>query len=129
MTFEDNTIYQTSLTSIPHYTLLECVLGLCFTVITILLQLPYEYIDNNPVPTVIFKGRPKTFHAFILCIIFAFSGATNALVAFNKSRFSRFCGYYAMASMASALDFLSSRMLRLTQSSPQAFGYGRDKKY
>ena len=106
MTFEEKTIYQTSLASIPNYTLLECVLGLCFKVITILLQLPYEYIDNNPIPTIVFKGRPRTFHAFITCIIFAFSGATNALVAFNKSRFSRLCGYYAMASMASALAIL-----------------------
>nr|KYP48304.1 hypothetical protein KK1_029996 [Cajanus cajan] len=106
MTFEEKTIYETSLASIPHFTVLECVLGLCFTVITILLQLPYEYIDNNPVPTVIFKGHPRIFHAFIICIIFAFSGSTNALVAFNKSTFSKFCGYYAMASMASAMAIL-----------------------
>ncbi|KAL2349067.1 hypothetical protein Fmac_003067 [Flemingia macrophylla] len=106
MTWEGKTIYQTPLASIPYYTLLECVLGLCFTVITILLQLPYEYIGDNPVPTVIFKGRPRTFHAFITCIIFALSGSTNALVAFNKSTFSRFCGYYAMVSITSALAVL-----------------------
>ncbi|KAK7307006.1 hypothetical protein VNO77_39685 [Canavalia gladiata] len=106
MTFQEKTIYQTSLASIPHYTILECVLGLCFTVITILFQLPYEYINENPVPTIIFKGHPTTFHAFIICIIFALSGATNALVVSNKSRFSIFCGYYAMASMASAFGIL-----------------------
>ena len=109
MTFQERTIYQTPLppfASIPLYTILECILGLCFTVITILLQLPYEYIDENPVPTIIFKGRPTTFQAFVVCIIFAFSGATNAIVASNKPRFARFCGYYAMASMASALVIL-----------------------
>ncbi|KAJ1412060.1 hypothetical protein SESBI_20700 [Sesbania bispinosa] len=106
MTFEEKAIYQNTLTSIPHYTILEIILGLCFTAINILLQLPYEYIDKNPVPTVIFKGRPTTFHAFLICIIFAFSGATNALVAYNKSGFARFCGYYSMVSMASALAIL-----------------------
>lgn len=106
MTFEENTIYQTSFASIPHYTILESILGLCFTVITILIQLPYEYIDKNPVPTVIFKDRPTTFHAFLICIIFAFSGATSALLAYNKSGLARFFGYYSMAAMTSALAIL-----------------------
>ncbi|KAG5080624.1 hypothetical protein AAZX31_02G175800 [Glycine max] len=106
MTLKEKTIYQTTLASIPHYTLLECVLGICFIVMTILLQLPYEYIDYNPVPTIVFKGCLRTFHAFIIFLIFSFSGATNALVAFNKSRFSRLCGYYAIASMASSLAIL-----------------------
>ncbi|KAI4357939.1 hypothetical protein L6164_001854 [Bauhinia variegata] len=107
MTFEEKTSHQTRLGRIPHYTILECILGLCFTVITLLLQLPYEYIDGNPVPTVIFKGRPTTFHAFIISIVLAFSGATNAIITSNQSTFAKFCGYYAMASMASALAILS----------------------
>lgn len=102
MTFQENTNNQ-----IPHYTILECVLGLCFTSINILILVPYEYIDKNPVPAVIFKGRPTTFHAFLICIIFAFSGATNAFVASNiNSGFGRFCGYYSMVAMASALAIL-----------------------
>ncbi|CAJ2648279.1 unnamed protein product [Trifolium pratense] len=107
MTFEENTITQTPLALIPHYTILECVLGLCFTTFNILLLVPYDYIDKNPVPAVIFKGRTTTFQAFLVCIIFAFSGATNAIVAASiNSRFGRFCGYYSMVSMASAFAIL-----------------------
>lgn len=107
MTFEQNTINQTSYVPIPHYTILECILGLCFTTINILILVPYDYIDQNPVPAVIFKGRPTTFHAFLVSIIFAFSGASNAFVASSiSSGFGKLCGYYSMLSMASALAIL-----------------------
>ncbi|RZB91281.1 hypothetical protein D0Y65_023616 [Glycine soja] len=89
----------------------ECVVPILVTTLVLaefpkVEWLPYEYIDNNPVPTIVFKGRPRTFHTFIIFIIFAFSGATNALVAFNKSIFSRLCGYYAMASALAILLLL-----------------------
>ncbi|KAK7268703.1 hypothetical protein RIF29_21409 [Crotalaria pallida] len=96
-------------TPFPCKAILELVLALCFTVLIILQRLPYEYIDFNKVPTtVIFKGRPTTFHSFIICIVFSFSGATSALiVSSHKPRFARFCGYYSMASMYSAFLILS----------------------
>ncbi|KAI4314031.1 hypothetical protein L6164_026974 [Bauhinia variegata] len=109
--YEETTFYQTPFGQIPHYTILESILGLSLTAITMLLQLPYEKIDDNPVPTVIFKGRPTTFQAFLLCIIFAFFGATHAITRSNKGTSAKFCGYYAMVSMASALAILSWAVL------------------
>ncbi|KAK9279967.1 hypothetical protein L1049_013651 [Liquidambar formosana] len=87
-------------------TVMESILFVSFTTATILILLPYEYIDGNPVPTVIFKGLPSIFHAFVISIMFAFSGACNALLIPNKPSIVRFCRYYSLASMASAIALL-----------------------
>ncbi|GMH15238.1 hypothetical protein Nepgr_017079 [Nepenthes gracilis] len=44
-----------------------------FLSIFCMLQLPRELIDGEPVPTVIFKGRPSYFHAFVLLLLCTFS--------------------------------------------------------
>ncbi|KAK9276664.1 hypothetical protein L1049_006200 [Liquidambar formosana] len=71
-----------------------------------LIQLPYEQINGNLVPTVIFRGLPSTFHSFVVSVIVAFSGAFVALMIPNKPKISRFCGYYSMAAMLSAVGLL-----------------------
>lgn len=50
----------------------------------LLLRLPFEKIDGNPAPTIIFKGRPAFFHALILSLDFAFSGATVTICLHSK---------------------------------------------
>ncbi|KAH7516170.1 hypothetical protein FEM48_Zijuj10G0107100 [Ziziphus jujuba var. spinosa] len=80
-------------------TVLESILYVCFSTVTTLLLVPYELINGTPVPTVLFKGLPSTFHAFIISIVLAFSGAFSALLIPNKPIVARF----SMASMASAL--------------------------
>ncbi|KAK9274467.1 hypothetical protein L1049_021715 [Liquidambar formosana] len=82
--------------------MLESILVLSFTTAIILVLLPHECISGNPVPTIIFKGLPSTFHTFVISVIFAFSGAFTALMIQNKPKISRFCRYYSMAGMASA---------------------------
>ena len=68
--------------------------------------LPSEQIDGNPVPTIIFKGHPSIFHAFLVSVSFAFNGAFTALMMESQSKIARFCGYYSIASMASAISVL-----------------------
>ncbi|XP_057478292.1 uncharacterized protein LOC130765787 isoform X2 [Actinidia eriantha] len=53
----------------------ELIFGISFMTVFGILQLPYEEIGGNPVPTVIFKDNPSFFHAFLLCLNFAFTGA------------------------------------------------------
>ncbi|XVF85716.1 hypothetical protein PTKIN_Ptkin17bG0139700 [Pterospermum kingtungense] len=84
-------------------TILESILFISFTIATILILLPHEYINGKPVPTIVFKGHPATFHAFTICIIFAFSGAFSALMVPKNPTITRLCGCYSIASMASAL--------------------------
>ncbi|XVF85713.1 hypothetical protein PTKIN_Ptkin17bG0139300 [Pterospermum kingtungense] len=85
-------------------TILESIKFISFTIATILILLPHEYVNGNPVPTIVFKGHPATFHAFTICIIFAFSGAFCALLMVPKNPIiTRLCGCYSIASMASAL--------------------------
>ncbi|WRX13890.1 hypothetical protein QQP08_006377 [Theobroma cacao] len=87
-------------------TILESILFISFTVATILILLPHEYVKGSPVPIIVFKGHPATFHAFTICIIFAFSGAFCALMTPNSPRIARLCGCYSIASMASAIGLL-----------------------
>lgn len=87
--------------------LMYCILCCSFKTVTLILLFPYEQVNGNPVPTVIFKGLPSTFHAFLLSTVMAFSGAFNALMlSANKPKIARFCSYYSMAFMASAVVLL-----------------------
>ncbi|XVE91702.1 hypothetical protein REPUB_Repub01dG0033500 [Reevesia pubescens] len=117
---KEKEMISTSYTFYPHHvsftemlpslaiqtTILESILFISYTIATILILLPQEYVNGNPVPTIVFKGRPATFHAFIICIIFAFSGAFCALMIPNNTKIARLCGCYSIASMASALSLL-----------------------
>lgn len=79
---------------------------------SILMLIPYESIDGNPVPTIIFKGLPSEFHAFVMLIIFAFAASYCAILMNTKVKFARFCRYYSMISMASAFAIFISAMFR-----------------
>jgi hypothetical protein len=46
----------------------EIVYTISTFVAVFFLQLPMEDIDGNPAPTIIFKGQPYTFHAFLVSV-------------------------------------------------------------
>ncbi|TQD86068.1 hypothetical protein C1H46_028379 [Malus baccata] len=88
-------------------TILEFILYVSFTTATVLLQVPHEYINGTPIPTVAFRGLPSIFYAFIICIIVAFSCAFSALMlASIIPNFARLTGFCSMASMSSAVVLL-----------------------
>ena len=62
---------------------------LCASVATVLVlvQLPYEKINDNPVPTVIFKDSPSLFHGFILSLNFSFFG--SFVTIYSRERWPR----------------------------------------
>ncbi|KAK2976382.1 hypothetical protein RJ640_008092 [Escallonia rubra] len=55
----------------------EVICGVTFVTIFALLQLPCEKIQGSRVPTVIFKGKPTIFHAFVVSLDFAFTAAVQ----------------------------------------------------
>ena len=80
----------------------SCTLG------TMFMLLPREQVDGSPVPTLVFKDQPTVFHAFLISIMFSFTGALTALLIQHRPRIERLCRVYAMASMLSALAILLS---------------------
>ncbi|GMP53413.1 hypothetical protein CsSME_00018867 [Camellia sinensis var. sinensis] len=93
-----------------HPRVLEFILVASFIITTLLLIIPFEYIDGNPVPTIFFKGLPTTFQAFVVCLVFSFSGSLSALLIHDTSLLAKFCEYTSMASMTSALSLLLCTM-------------------
>ncbi|KAI8011687.1 hypothetical protein LOK49_LG06G01098 [Camellia lanceoleosa] len=94
---------------------LESILITSFAIVTVFTILPCEYIDGSPIPTLIFRGRPSTFHAFVAFLVFAFSSSLNALLIHNKSLIlAKFCQCISIASMISALSLLLWAMLNFT---------------
>ncbi|CAK7322517.1 unnamed protein product [Dovyalis caffra] len=87
----------------PTEFLLKIILIIAFTIGMSLNLLPQENIDGKPVPTVIFKGHPSIFRAFVIAVIFAFTGSFCSLMINNKSKITWFFGYLSVISMASAL--------------------------
>lgn len=79
---------------------LKSILIITFTTGMFLNLLPQENIDGNPVPTVIFKGHASIFHAFVISVIFAFTGSFCSLMIDKKPKVSRFFGYLSVISMA-----------------------------
>ncbi|KAK3420781.1 hypothetical protein EUGRSUZ_G01572 [Eucalyptus grandis] len=57
----------------------ELILVLSFMAAFLLLQLPFEEVDGNPVPRVVFSKRPACFHAYLLALNFAFTGAVMTM--------------------------------------------------
>ncbi|KAK3420560.1 hypothetical protein EUGRSUZ_G01398 [Eucalyptus grandis] len=57
----------------------ELILVLSFMASFLLLQLPFEEVDGNPVPRVAFSKRPACFHAYLLALNFAFTGAVMTM--------------------------------------------------
>ncbi|CAL5390944.1 unnamed protein product [Camellia sinensis] len=94
---------------------LELIIIASFAIVTVFIILPCEYIDGSPTPTLIFKGRPSTFHAFVAFLVFAFSSSLNKLLIHNKPLIlTKFCQCIAIASMMSALSLLLWAMLNFT---------------
>lgn len=87
-------------------TISQLILFVSFTTATVVIQVPHEYINGAPIPTVL-KGRPSTFSAFIISIILAFSTAFSALIMFRKmENIARITGYCSLIFMASAMALL-----------------------
>ncbi|GMP53493.1 hypothetical protein CsSME_00018940 [Camellia sinensis var. sinensis] len=94
---------------------LESILIASFTIVTVFIILPCEYIDGNPIPTLIFKGCPSTFYAFLVFVVFAFSSSLNALLIHNKPLIlAKLCQCISIASMISALSLLLWAMINFT---------------
>lgn len=72
------------------------------------LYLPMEYIDGNPAPTLIFKGQPYTFHAFIVCVLGTSCGSRCSMYLHDRNpkaaRIFRYFGCWAM--LGSVVVFL-----------------------
>lgn len=96
--------HQISPNSGPTELQLKSILIITFTTGMFLNLLPQENIDGNPVPTVIFKGHPSIFHAFVISVVFAFTGSFCSLMIDKKPKVSRFFAYLSVISMASVFS-------------------------
>nr|DAD19973.1 TPA_asm: hypothetical protein HUJ06_021436 [Nelumbo nucifera] len=97
-----------------HHTLFRLFLSdkvifvLSSVAVVISTQLPSEYIDGNPVPRVLFTGRPFTFHAFLTSLTFALTGSLCAILlrqVYTKSARTFRC--LSIVSVAAALAILA----------------------
>ncbi|GMP53433.1 hypothetical protein CsSME_00018885 [Camellia sinensis var. sinensis] len=78
---------------------LETILITSFLIATLLIIIPYQYKNGNPVPTVIFNGIPSTaFHGFVVSLLYAFTGSLIALLIHDNTSSAHF-----LLSSASAL--------------------------
>lgn len=86
----------------------ELILGISIGITLALVKLPYEKIDGNPVPTIIFKDKPGLFHAFILALNFSFFGSVITISL--RERYAKVARYpltLAVVSMATAFGILT----------------------
>ncbi|CAL5336174.1 unnamed protein product [Camellia sinensis] len=92
---------------------LESIMIASFTIVTVLLILPCEYINGSPVPTLIFKGLPFTFQAFVVSLGFAFAASLSALLihVHNNSFLTKFCQFISIGAITSALSLLLCAIL------------------
>ncbi|KAL7218580.1 hypothetical protein ACSBR2_011779 [Camellia fascicularis] len=107
---------------------LETILITSFLFTTILLVIPYQYKNGNPVPTMIFNGIPSSgFHAFVVSLVYAFTGALTALLIHDTaagSFLARFCELVSILCMTSALSLLVWSLFTLSFPKP-CMGLGR----
>ncbi|KAL0541710.1 hypothetical protein IC582_021765 [Cucumis melo] len=98
---------QTAMTELPtSFTLptiiLKSILFLSLNSLTILLL-----FAGSAVGTVMFHGLSSSaIDAFVISIVFAFSGALSALLVPQRHNLAKFCAVYSLVSMASALLLL-----------------------
>ena len=86
----------------------EFIFGASFITATILVQLPYDNIDVNPTPQIIFNHQPPSvFHAFVLCLNFAFTAAVVTM-CFREQyvKIAKYSRYIAIMFMSSAIGIL-----------------------
>ncbi|KAI8012507.1 hypothetical protein LOK49_LG06G01072 [Camellia lanceoleosa] len=106
---------------------LETILITSFLFATILLVIPYQYKNGNPVPTVIFNGIPSSwFHAFVVSLVYAFTGALTALLIHDTAAafLARFCELVSILCMTSAVSLLVWSLFILCVPKP-CMGLGR----
>ncbi|KAL7218568.1 hypothetical protein ACSBR2_011768 [Camellia fascicularis] len=91
----------------------ESIVIASFTIVTVLVILPCEYINGSPVPTLIFKGLPFTFQAFVvsLAFAFAFAASLSALLIHDHNnsfltKLTKLCQFISIGSITSALSLL-----------------------
>ncbi|KAJ0092538.1 hypothetical protein Patl1_26736 [Pistacia atlantica] len=80
-----------------------------FLFVFILWLLPHRFENGSIVPTIIFQ-HPFMFHAFVISIIFSFTGAFSLLLLGNKPKIATIRRCYFVVSilcMASALSILA----------------------
>ncbi|GMH31203.1 hypothetical protein Nepgr_033046 [Nepenthes gracilis] len=92
----------------PRISMEEAITVVAFVSVFLLLKLPMEKIDGNPVPTVIFKDRPPHFHAFVLLLVFSFSGGLMAIsLRPLYPKIAVYCRYMAVLSITGAASIFS----------------------
>ncbi|KAK3002230.1 hypothetical protein RJ639_021707 [Escallonia herrerae] len=85
----------------------EVIFGVTFVTIFALLQLPCERTQGSRVPTVIFKGKPAIFHAFVVSLDFAFTGAVMTMsLRQGYPHLARHCRLLAIFSVAAVAGIL-----------------------
>ncbi|KAF7132529.1 hypothetical protein RHSIM_Rhsim09G0118100 [Rhododendron simsii] len=95
-----------STTSITHPKLSVSILCLTAATAAVLQLIPYDQSGPYRVPKRLFKGHPSVFHAFLVSVMFAFSGALSALFLQSKPNMARVCSFYSSVSIASAVGLL-----------------------
>ncbi|CAL5390930.1 unnamed protein product [Camellia sinensis] len=90
---------------------LESIVIASFTIVTVLVILPCEYINGSPVPTLIFKGLPFTFQAFVVSLAFAFAASLSALLIHDHNnsfltKLTKLCQFISIGSITSAVSLL-----------------------
>lgn len=86
----------------------------CLKVSMAQVLLPQNHINGEPIPSSIFEGNPYTFDAFVVSIIFSFTGAFSLLKIRNKPQFVILRRCYFIISMVSttvALSVLASTLM------------------
>ncbi|KAL3751467.1 hypothetical protein ACJRO7_012317 [Eucalyptus globulus] len=104
MSHDPSTTHQTI-----RITILQCIIWVSFTAATALIQLPWEFVDGNPIPALFLKGgrSSSTFQGFVLSLMAAFAGAYSSLMVHHIPWIASACCYLSVISMTSAAVFFS----------------------
>ncbi|KAL7218579.1 hypothetical protein ACSBR2_011778 [Camellia fascicularis] len=115
-------------TQVIRTSFLEKILITSFLFAEILLVIPYQYKNGNPIPTVTFNGIPSSgFHAFVVSLVYAFTSALTTLLIHDTvadSFLARFCELVSILCMTSALSLLVWSLFTLSFPKP-CMGLGR----
>ncbi|GMP93616.1 hypothetical protein CsSME_00043372 [Camellia sinensis var. sinensis] len=85
----------------------EMIFGVAFVTAFAILQLPYKDIDGNSVPTILFTDKPSFFHAFLLALNFAFTGAVMTIyLREGYPKIAKNCRCFAIVSISAAVGVL-----------------------
>ncbi|KAL7001350.1 hypothetical protein U1Q18_002500 [Sarracenia purpurea var. burkii] len=85
----------------------EIIFAVAFVAVFAVLQFPHEETGDHPVP-IIFNGKPAAFfHAFLLSLNFAFTGAVIAISLRERHpKIARSSRRFAVGSIAAAVGIL-----------------------